>query len=361
MYKVAYDDYENAIISIMTATNTVFDFKTADKIIIDGNRVKNYYDDVSAKLNSNVRYTPVMYTVNASGRINMIDTGKDGAKNDNDTLTLLKPISTAGYSYRSFTGNFVDGSKFVLDNPVRSNALMLLLNLDDVQNEKCYIEPLSSFYSYYDHQFAFYSTKRDSKIADIVYCNNYTSHDRIEYNFVDYVNKSVGSDGITVGATIYFKNQNGTSKYWVSSENATQYKNALALKRGDFVRMDSNVDNDIDSIAVGLFADGSSSNSVGQAAEISKFKGINNTSSLGSSNSKMVYGTVQSIDDEEGFIEILPFGGDTSYWCKAIGNMLIKINDKEIQTSKPISDINPGNTVLVRYQYGSLVYVALYE
>lgn len=361
LYGVGYDDDENSVISIMTATNTVFDFKTADKISIEGNRISNCFEDVYSKLGVELRYTPVLYSLNGSGRINMIDTQVDGALNSKDTLTLLKPISSVGYSYRGFTGNFVDGSKFVLDNPVRSNALMLLLNLDNVRDEKCYIEPLSSFYSYYDHQFAFYSTKRDSKIADIVYCNNYTSHDRIEYNFVDYVSESVGSDGITVGATVCFKNPSGVSEYWVSSENETQYKYALGLKRGDFVRIDENVDGEIESIIVGLFADGKSSNSVGQSAEISKFSGINSTSALSNSSSKMVYGTVQSIDDEEGFIEILPFGADTSYWCKATGNILIKISDSEIQTNKPVSDINTGDTVLVRYQYSNLVYVVLYE
>ena len=359
--KVKEDDGGAAIISIMTATNTVFDFKIADKIYIDGNRVDNDYNNVSSSLNASLRFTPVLYTVNSSGRLNMIDSQEDGALNSKDTLTLLKPASSTQYSYYKYTGNFVSAASFTLDCPVKNDAHILLLNSANAQSGKCFIGSLSSYYSYYDHQFAFYSTQRDKKIADIVHCSNYSEHDRIEYNFVDHVRTTIGDDGCTVGATIYFKGKGGSATYWVSSENETQYKYAQALKKGDYVRIETNFDNDVESIVVGLFADGNSSNSAGQPAEISKFKGLYSTAPLSNSNSKMIYGTVQSIDNDEGYIEIIPFGSENPYWCKVSGNILLKINDKEVQTGQPVSDINPEDTVLVRYQYGNLVLVALYE
>ena len=63
-------------------------------------------------------------------------------------------------------------------------------------------------------------------------------HSPIKYNPNLSIKDNAAKNGCTVGATIYFKGKGGSATYWVSSENETQYKYALGLKRGDFVRID---------------------------------------------------------------------------------------------------------------------------
>ncbi len=342
-------------ISIITGANVINEFETAPKVYVDGVAMRDYSDfedgiDGHPGLLKVTKYSPVLYKLNENGQIFMLDTVLDAAKNDNDTLVELYPYNdTIKYDYRGYTGCFTSNSSFTMDRPVKPDSTMIFIN-----NGECYINSLKSYYTDEGHSFGFYSTKRDTGVADIIYALDYSRNNSTEFMVFQSFNEALDADN-EIGLNVTFVDNGGAHKYFVSPTNEKCIKYVKSLVKGDVVRLRTDLKGEIGDIEVGAFFDGSEKNSAGLTASVNNSKGSSGGRDI---SDNFILGTVAGTED--GYIKIVPFGGKNPFWCKLSGNSLIKIKSNEIERGLPVDILNDGDKVLIRYAYGFKL-AAVYE
>lgn len=342
-------------ISVITGANVINEFETAPKVYVDGVAMREYSDfedgtDGHPGLLKVAKYSPVLYKLNDDGQIFMLDTLLDAAKNDNDTLVELYPYNdSVKYDYRGYTGCFTSNSSFTMDRPVKPDSAMIFIN-----NGECYIDNLKNYYTDEGHSFGFYSTKRDSGIADIVYALDYSRNNSTEFMVFQSFNEALDSNN-EIGLSVTTVDNGGTHKYSVSSTNEKCIKYIKSLVKGDIIRFRTDIKGEIGDVEVGAFFDGSEKNSAGLTAYVNNSKGTYGGRDI---SDNFVMGTVDSI--EEDYIKIIPYGGKAPFWCKLSGNILMRVKSKETEKGLSVSILNKGDKVILRYAYG-LKFAAVYE
>ncbi len=354
-----YEEENKAYLSLITATATLTDFEIAEKIFVDGVRMSDYEDVKNGKgaaqgIQAVERYTPVLYSLDSDGKINMIDTLLDGAVNEYDTLNEIAPYnSSVNYDYRSYTGNFTNSSAFALDRPVSSEATIIMMNDTDKVGSS-YITKLKSFSVYYGQPYAFYSTKRDSKISDIVMNPHCTKYNTAGYQFVLSANEAANEKG-EKGMKLNVISTGGKSTYWVSDENTTLIRQIKSLKTGDCIHIITGSDGLISSISGLVFFNMDSANSGGLSATLSSASGFKGNTNF---SDNIVLGTV--VDIKDGFYEISPFGTANNAFVKLTGKNLFRVSEDEVTYGHSADIVKPGDTLLVYYNYG-YKWSAVYE
>lgn len=356
----AYNRYKEidgkTYVSIITATNTISDFEIAPKIFVDGVAMKDYYDfEEGVKKHPGLKqvekYSPVLYRLNDAGQIFMLDTVLDVAENDNDTLVELHPYDASGnYYYRAATGCFTGRSTFSLTRPVKADSTMIFVNDDE-----CIMKNLKEYYTDLGHPFGFYSSKRKSGIADIIYTKNYYKNASQQFAIFYSANEGINGIDDELGLHVTVYDDTGKHKYFVSAENEDCTKYIKSLVRGDVVKFRTDLNGEISDVEVGAFLNGNETNSAGLAAAVSLSKGSNGTNDLADN---FVYGIVEGVEDD--YIQILPYGGKDVFWCKLSGNTLIRVKEKELEPGLSVNMLRKGDKVLVRYEYG-YKFTTIYE
>ncbi len=346
-----YEEENKAYISLITATATLTDFEVADKIFVDGVRMREYEEMRDGKgsasgIKAVERYSPVLYSLDSDGRIVMIDTIADGALNEYDTLNVIAPYdSSVNYDYRSYTGNFTNNATFALDRPVNSDATIIFMN-DTDKVGSCFMTKLQSLSVYYGQPYAFYSSKRNSKISDIVINPHCTKYNSQGYQFVISSNDAVNKEG-KKGVNLYTVSSEGKKSYWVSDENSYLIKQIKSLKTGDCINIITGSDGMVSSISGLVFFNLESANAGGVSAKLSSATGLNGNTNF---SDNLVLGTV--VDIKDGFYEIAPFGSSNNVFVKLSGKKMFKVSSEYVTYGHSSDAVRPGDLLLVYYNYG---------
>jgi len=231
------DEYK---IKMLTEDEGVMIFDVEPGILIDGVRIKDNrnlkdgYGKFHGLKNVDVN-TPVMYNLNDSGRVIMLDTVKTGADNDNDTLTQLGPED----SWITLNRILIDNS-WKYRHPLSNSAKFIYTTAD--KNEKNYsIE--TGFNSPEDRVTAIpYTTKKDSIIADVIFAPNYSySLNQGKEPFVfEKLSRSVNKTGED---SLYLCGYNSTGKIKYEVDMDSYVKGSVlkwgidSLKPGDLIQV----------------------------------------------------------------------------------------------------------------------------
>lgn len=352
---------DKPVFSIVTATNKITDFEATNKVFVDGIRMEDYDEIRNGKgihggLVSVKRYTPVLYSVDEEGKIFMIDTIADGAKDDNDTLTALNSIDDGNiYTYKNTVGVFVASGSFNLSFPVKKDADTIFVGKYNESALNCYLGKLNKYSSNEKIPFVFYSSKRDAKIADIVYNPEYTQYSQHKDLFVDSISVAVNDNGI-VGTNINVLESGTIKSYWISPENTTYTNYAAALKKGDIIEFYTDMSNEITSFKIICFADGSDKNSVGMMATVSQLNGVSGYADL---SVNYLYGTIKSFDED--FVEISAYGEGESFWCRTSTlPHIYRIDSEGAISESNTNTLKPGDVILISIVY-SPKWAAVFE
>lgn len=112
-------------IKILTSSNEIIRYPTAERIYIDGIRYKETIDigNAMANLKANVLNMPLRYQIDNKGNVTLIDTELKGAGGQKDTLTKL--IASTSYNYGYGTRLLINSSTGKGVIPFASNGLLL--------------------------------------------------------------------------------------------------------------------------------------------------------------------------------------------------------------------------------------------
>ncbi len=119
------DNGEPSYVKILTSDNEVVRYPMAERVYIDGIRLKESLDIAQslADLKAAVVNMPVRYQIDGSGRITMLDTELAGAGGQRDTLTKL--FASTAYNYGSGTRLLINSSTGKGTIPFASNGWLL--------------------------------------------------------------------------------------------------------------------------------------------------------------------------------------------------------------------------------------------
>ena len=354
------NDDGNAVFEIFDESKNKLTLKIGKFVFIDGAKMEDY-DEIKSALQGLSMNTPVLYTLDSSGRLFVLDTVLDSIRNDKDTLTALNEYNASKkYGYRGVVSAFSSNDTFELLYPVYQDGCVITLGFYGDSERKLDIRKISSFSSEHQASYIFYSKERNCKITSIAYAPEYESRNSGKLAIVDSICTAVSSDGETVGLKITAFNNNSQAEYWIHPDNTEYFEKAKSLKKGDAIRAAYNYQGDLAYFSVICFADGSAVNSQGVTASLS----INNGSvgSGGDLNDHYVIGKVKTIKD--GFYEIEAFGSKKSYWFN-VGNFVVNFvdgaeNSRTLETGASSDMIKPGDILMVRINY-SLDCIVLYN
>lgn len=338
-------------VTLMTSGNKKVRYKCSEKgVTVDGVKTKNI-GDIKLALTNAGQNTPVVFKLNSKSELVMLDTVNENAQNDDDVLTALNTYNSSDlFVYNKSMSIFRGVNSFEMLYPVRDGAVIMLID-NVTEGEKISVNELSSYSTSIDQSFVFYTVKRDSKFADIVYCPDYTSHSRTDFGFfyglTSGINESVGGEACYV---LKFMDTGGSVKnYYVSYDNASLVSDVKGLKKGDALALVLGKTGEVASIDVACRRDGS-------GGRVSKTSGSNGSVQL---TRNFIYGTVKTIED--GFYEVVAFGSEKSYWCKAADKSVIAIDENgNISTGKSSAVVKTGDTLCLYYA-SSLQWIAVYQ
>ncbi len=352
LYDITEED-GNAVISLITAANTVMKFTAAPKIWVDGYRYSDYAD-IQKQILSSERYRPVLYRTNSDGKLFMIDTVKDGAMNTNDTLTVISDYDTSRtYYYRSALKVFSPEQSFEMPNPVKDDTMLIFINQYNITGSDCYFGKVKGYSSNDEHAFGFYSFTRDNKIADIVFCPEYSNHKwNGAFAFIS-AHTAVNARG-SKGLNVSLSGVSGEQRFWVPEENTVMTETMKSFNIGDVFRIATDVNNTITEVAIISFAGGESKNSIGLSATVHKSNGA--VGSVNMSNCH-VYGKITDIID--GYFVVEAYGKDNPYWIYAENKTLISVEDENINNPVSPSVAKVGD-VICAYISGSVQIIVHY-
>lgn len=238
-----------AKIKVVTETG-VEEFKIAKKVIADGVTVKtvdHFYDGTGAfkGLTKVAEKSPVLYRLNASDEIVMIDTINDGTLDKNDQLHNLddvddNPINSiiegSYYVYnKTLATDAVVNSKYGL----KSDAKVLSVRKDGTDSEHKIMTGLAA--SDYPYSLAPYSTKRGSKIADIILLSDYVSIVNTKGNafILNSITEAVDAEG-NVTKKLSGYSSSAEAEYFVDTEKYSSdpaFKTKIdSLEKGNLIR-----------------------------------------------------------------------------------------------------------------------------
>lgn len=341
-----YEDKNQPMISLITATDTKEDYKAASKIFIDGYGVKEY-NDMKTRLLSVSRNTPVLYRLNQYGEIVMLDTVAVGTRSSDDTLTHLE---TGSYFYRAALGSLVQGGNRLV--PVKSDAKWIAPRSVYGNGIDWSFRTVGNTIAQY-RNYELYSFDPNNKIADLLYSPSaiITNQDTIAV-FKEYCS-SIDSYG-NLGLKATFVVPGGQEReYFVSGDSTTVFNQVKRMQKGDVLRLYTDSYSDILQIDFHVLASGLSSN----GTDFAKMSGNGGIVESGF-DFTYLYGTVKGIKD--GYIVLTT--GTTDQWIK-LGNNDVVLLSKEGELKKVASytTIKIGDKAYFDIQGASVKMTVLYE
>ncbi len=350
------------VFCLLTDTNTVSEFESAQKVWVDGVRYKEL-EDIRLAVPQTAQLKPVLYKLDAEGKVTMIDTPEKSAQNEYDTLTALNPSNyTDGYLYyyRKGLGAFSlqNNTNHILSYVADSNASIFIQSEKETDKTKCRVAKLSNFSSCSEgEQFVFYCSKTGTQIADILHCASFAYQSRTDYMVLDSVTTAVNEDG-NIGLKLNLVKNGSSTSYWLSEDDTAVCNQVKILKKGDIIHVYLDQNKNVYSISVGCFIDGVQKRTVGNVS-LSATMHSNNGKSGNLSNPPLwLYGTVSEIEDE--YVNIAPFGGIQNSWCKiGTADVMRLSSDGKITNTTGIS-IKPGDKILVSAS-GSYQMIVVYD
>lgn len=349
-------------IKLITNTDTVNEYETAEIFCIDGVKVADFDEMMDGVktfdgLKSITRYTPVLYALNDENKIKMLDTPLKGSGNQNDTLTQLNSDNSKPYYYYGGLKAFINNSAFEMPYPFNGNARLIVLNTLNGSVNCKFGNLEAGSYSSYPY---FYSTVQNSEFVDIVYIKDQSSYKTAnEYMIVDSITKEINSNG-DVGITLHGYQKSSKVNYWISESNTALVNNVQSLKCGDVIRVETDVSGNLVTFSVGCFSDGSLTNSAGLAPAVNKNSGVSGAYTV---KNNFILGNVEKI--EKGYIKIKAFGSNSPYWISVTG---VNVNAVEQEGAENYLKINAGemnisidDTVLVWLRESSINQITVFR
>ena len=353
---------ENDIITItlITDTDTKTSFKTADKVYVDGVKCTDS-DEIVSLFKRAERYTPMLYKTNSDGKITMLDTSVDNAKNENDTLTVFNPENLDGkteFYYRGGLGVFENTSSFALPYPIKSDATVITRMSYSESGVNSKFMPVSKYSSHDGQPFVFYSFERDGFFVDLAYCRNFNYQTQGGYVVVDSVNTSVNANG-DIGLSLNCLSGGVEVSYWISPQNTLNTELAKQLQKGDVIRPLLDMNSEVYKIEVACFADGRASAMIG-TEKIGA--GVNHDSGLSAATDFsrcLIYGTVKSV--ENNYVEIEAFQSNKKLVFYLGEKSVYRLSSAGELTYEPGITIRPSEKIFVRLYSGGSGLTVIYE
>lgn len=329
---------DDTYITIVTATEEEKEFKTASKIYVDGVRMKEY-GEISTQLKAAGQYCPVLYNVNASNELTMIDTPVDGAKNENDTLTKLSVDTSVKYLPKPslLRMNPENTDKPIV--PIRKSTVLVTgrqYGVSGIDYSFTTVNGATGWHQKYD---AFYSFERDSKIADLIFISYFTTYSHGGYVVFNGYTSSVDEYG-NKGVKANFVSSSGEVSYFVVNDNAAIVSKIKAMEKGDIAEMGFGFYKDVYYLNFTAFNDGEATRG-SYSATISKDRGFSNNSN---GDYTFVLGTVTKILDE--FVVVKPFNYSEEVYMNINEQQVITVNnDGTINNSMSSNNIKVGDRI----------------
>lgn len=240
---MAADNESNGLASkvelkILTEQNNIEIFKCAEKIIADGVNIKETKDFYSGKglfsgmANVPVR-TPILYSLDSNGCINMVDTELTGSASDDDTLTKLDEARN-WWTYGSI---LIKDPEWDWLHPYSSNIKTIAITADNNESNFAFIQGVDGV-----KETIFgtpYTLKRDSIVADLLLATGYTKGigEAVEPLAFEKISVGLNAEGERCRFINGFT-PTGAVKYEVSSDKDTGTLSNLldSLNQGDIIQ-----------------------------------------------------------------------------------------------------------------------------
>lgn len=251
------DNDEPSHVKILTSDNTIVRYQTANKIYIDGVRLRENVDIAQrlSELKTVTVNTPVRYQVDGDDQIIMLDTEVKDAGGQKDTLTKL--FSSAAYNYGHGTRLLINSSTGKGTIPFSSDGWLLSKWTDAAPDQYTFSKGgLSDSGNSGD----VYSLNPDSETCDIFVWINRGLDYGAKSMVLKEINQAVNKDN-----EVYYNVKgiigNEIVEYPVTEDilsgNSTMQAIVHGAQRGDCLRLGTNSKNQINSLDVLYLHDGS--------------------------------------------------------------------------------------------------------
>lgn len=373
------NEFNNVKIRVYGEDNGYVLLDCSPKLVVDGITRKEPAEAMSGSgaykgLNAVEKRTPALIKVNESNVVMAIDTVAQGAQNGNDRLNLLSESS--GFAYRAGLRCLIDRANGTVVQPLNADA-KIISYYAGYNDEYDTIEKIGSQMTYRTNAEGAAYAIGDGKTADIFLWKNRAmgenNSDILDFFLYEEKGVMLNSDGEpTVFVEGYVQ---GRKVQYPISERCTEKERTkletqiAALSPGDFMSIETDAFDELISMDIFCYADGSKTKAAGDAKYY--FAGTDYEASERynkDETASRIYGYGTITDYENGFFEItLPSGTKEYVYSGSATLMRISKDDSRVYIKasadpKTMMTANPeGGRIFYYIQDGNVREAIIYD